>query len=100
MSDETFKDHLLDQLRQITDRLDRIEGALAEEPPAGPRNQRFWNEDDEPVGVRYEERPGVFKWKADFKKRFPKDEDFRNYIRKKYRWPKYSKYQRAKNGDE
>ena len=67
MSDETFKDHLLDQLRQITDRLDRIEGALAEEPPAGPRNQRFWNENDEPVGVRYEERPGVFKWKADFK---------------------------------
>jgi len=40
------------------------------------------------------------KWKADFKKRFPRDEDFRRYIRRKYRWPKYSKYQRAKNGDE
>tara|TARA_R100000988_G_C3983460_1_gene158295 strand:- start:496 stop:693 length:198 start_codon:yes stop_codon:yes gene_type:complete len=40
------------------------------------------------------------KWKADFKKRFPSDEDFRNHIRKKYRWPKYSKYQRAKYGEK
>ena len=67
MSDETFGEHILDQLRQITDRLDRIDETLTEGAPAGPRNDRFWNDDDEPVGIRYEERAGVFKWKGDFK---------------------------------
>ena len=67
MSEEVFKDHLLDQLRQITDRLENIELALEGGAAAGPRNARFWNEAAEPVGIRYEERAGVFMWKADFK---------------------------------
>ena len=34
------------------------------------------------------------KWKIEFRKRFPKDVDFRDHIRKKYGWPEYNKYQR------
>ena len=48
-----------------------------------------WNkrhEDETPERIR-RDKIRYDKWKADFKKRFPKDEDFRNYIRKKYRWP-------------
>jgi len=67
VSEEAFKEHLLEQLLKISERLESIEVALESGAAAEPRNQRFWNEDDEPVGVRYEERPGVFKWKGDFK---------------------------------
>ena len=34
------------------------------------------------------------KWKVEFRKRFPRDEDFHDHIRKKYNWPRFSKYQR------
>lgn len=37
--------------------------------------------------IRYE------KWKLDFRRRFPKDEDFLDHIRKRHGWPKFSKYQ-------
>ena len=67
MSEQDFAQHLLDQLRQITDRLANIELALEGSAAAAPRTERFWNDEDEPVGVRYEERAGVFKWKSDFK---------------------------------
>ena len=68
MSDEAFKEHLLDQLRQITDRLDRIEQALDGQQLGGEhRAPKFYNQDGEPVGVREEVRPRVYEWTADFK---------------------------------
>ena len=34
-------------------------------------------------------------WKADFRLRFPTDEDVLDNIREKYRWPRFNKYSRA-----
>ena len=39
-------------------------------------------------------------WKADFRKRFPTDEDVLDNIRKKYRWPRFNKYSRAGKEEE
>lgn len=61
-----------------------------------------WNkrhEDETPERIR-RDKIRYEKWKAEFRKRFPKDEDFRRHIRKMYKWPKYNKYQRKRYGDE